>query len=128
MDLTARLDNDKRMAFRNGGGPPKSEEQEIAELMMLGINHPARRRHREREQRKQLEIREKTWNSSPLRPRPADLHGLKPITSEPWAIDEAFYQQKTGSFEHDYNAREPYDDRSTHFVRIPTLAEFTRDR
>ena len=30
MDLTARVEKDKRFAFRNGGGPQKSEAEEIA--------------------------------------------------------------------------------------------------
>ena len=32
----------------------KSETEEIAELMSLGIHHPARKRHREREERRQV--------------------------------------------------------------------------
>ena len=38
--------------------------------------------------------------------------GLRPATKEPWAVDEAYYQKKTGSFEHEYNSKEKYDDRS----------------
>ena len=112
MDLTARLDKDKRMAFRLGGGPTKTEAEEIAELMSLGINHPARVRYREREKRKKYEKMENNWIGTPFRTRPAELKGLRPITKEPWAIDEEFYQKKTGSFETEYNMREAYDDRS----------------
>ena len=98
-----------------GGGPQKTEAEEIEELKALGINHPARKRYREREERKRMKKLEDNWNSTPLRARPAELRGLKPRTPEPWAIDESFYQKKTGSFEHEYNSRAPYDDRSTLF-------------
>ena len=98
--------------FRFGGGPAKTEAEEIAELMSLGINHPARKRYREREQRKKWLALEKAWDSTPMRTRPAELRGLRPITREPWAVDEEFYQKKTGSFEYEYNSREAYDDRS----------------
>ena len=80
--------------------------------MALGINHPARRRHREREQRKKLEALEQAWNPTPLRYRPPIFKGMKPITREPWAVDEEFYQKKTGSFETEYNAAGVFDDRS----------------
>ena len=63
-------------------------------------------------QKKKMESLEKGWNPTPLRYRPAELRGLKPKTPEPWAIDEEFYQRKTGSFEHEYNSRGAYDDRS----------------
>ena len=55
---------------------------------------------------------ENNWIGTPFRTRPAELKGLRPITKEPWAIDEEFYQKKTGSFETEYNMREAYDDRS----------------
>ena len=113
MDLTARMEKDARAQFRNGGGVQKSEAAEIAELMALGINHPARKRFREREKRKKEEKLEKAWISTPLRERPAELRGLKPHTPEPWAIDEAYYQRKTGSFEYQFNAREPWDPAKT---------------
>ena len=29
------------------------------------------------------------WNSTPMRHAPAALKGLKPVTPEPWASDEA---------------------------------------
>ena len=111
MDLTARIEKG-RGPFRFGGGPQKTEAQEIEELMSLGINHPARRRHREREQRKKLEALEQAWNPTPLRYRPPIFKGMKPITREPWAVDEEFYQKKTGSFETEYNAAGVFDDRS----------------
>ena len=112
MDITARLD---AMTEFIGGGPQKSEEEEIAELMALGINHPARKKFREREQAKKWKKLEDSWNRTPMRTRPAELRGLQPRTPEPWAIDEKYYQKKTGSFEHQYNARAPYDDRSAMF-------------
>lgn len=109
MDITARLNS---LAYQDGSRPKKTEAEEIAELMTLGINHPARKRYREREQRKKLEAREKSWNNTPLRSRPANLKGLRPATKEPWAVDEDFYQRKTGSFEYEVNSKEKYDDRS----------------
>ena len=89
----------------------KSEAEEIAELHALGINHPARRRHREREEIRQLKAKEKAWINTPYRSRPPNLRGLRCATKEPWAIDEAFYQKKTGNFE-DALPKEKYDDRS----------------
>lgn len=112
MDITARLD---AMSDFIGGGPQKTEAEEIAELMALGINHPARKRYREREQRQKMKKLEDGWNRTPLRYRPAELRGLKPRTPEPWAIDEEYYQKKTGSFEYQFNSRPPYDDRSAMF-------------
>ena len=48
-----------------------------------------------------------------MRTRPPNLKGLKPITREPWAVDEEFYQKKTGSFEEEFNELQgTYDDRS----------------
>ena len=88
------------------------EEEEIAELMALGINHPARKRYREREKRKKNEKLEKGWNATPMRSVPANLRGIKPSTNEPWAIDLKYYQQKTGDFEDVMNDNAPYDDRS----------------
>ena len=72
----------------------------------------ARRRWREKEQRRKWESLEKGWNNTPLRTRPSTLKGLRPISREPWAVDEEFYQRKTGNFEYEYNSRTPYDDRS----------------
>lgn len=106
MDITARMD--RMPTF----GPKKSEAEEIAELNALGINHPARRRHREQEQRAKLRQKEKAWNGSVMRSRPSNLRGMKVVTKEPWARDEAAYQKRTGSFEEEVNADEPYDDRS----------------
>ena len=56
--------------------------------------------------------REDAWNSTPLRYRPPEFRGMKPVTPEPWAIDETFYQKKTGSFETEYNSRGPYREKS----------------
>ena len=127
MDLTARLSK-SRMGFRMGGGPPKSEAEEIAELMSLGINHPARKRYRERmngEARRKIQL-EKGWNGTPMRTRPAELRGIRPITREPWAIDEEFYQKKTGSFEYEYNSRPAYDDRSVLSASKGYLSAYSR--
>jgi hypothetical protein len=102
-----------RSLFETPRAPPsgKSEAEEIAELMALGVNHPARR-HRERELRAKNRALEKKWNSTPHRTTPANLTGIKCATKEPWAIDEQFYQKKTGSFEDEPNDAEVYDDRS----------------
>ena len=89
-----------------------TEEQELAELRKLGINHPARVRRREAAQRRKDFEKEKGWNASPMRSTPMNLKGLKVTTKEPWAIDEKFYQKKTGSFEDVMNDNERYDDRS----------------
>ena len=90
----------------------KSEEEEIAELMNLGINHPARKRFREREQRAKLKEKERAWNCTPMRQVPPNLKGLKVTTKEPWVRDMQFYQKKTGSFEEVLNNDEAFDDRS----------------
>ena len=81
--------------------------------MKLGVNHPARKRWREKQngERKKWDKLEKGWNNTPLRYRPAELVGLKPKTPEPWAIDEAYYQRKTGNFETAL-PKERYDDRN----------------
>ena len=109
MDITHRLNS---LAYQDGSRPRKTEAEEIEELMSLGINHPARNRYREREERKKWQAREDGWNKTPLRSRPAELRGLRPATKEPWAVDEDFYQKKTGSLEYEYNSKEKYDDRS----------------
>ena len=57
--------------------------------------------------------------------RPPNLRGLRVATKEPWATDEAFYQKKTGSFEHEFNSREKYDDRSSLSVSKGYTAETT---
>lgn len=90
----------------------KTEEEEIAELVSLGINHPARRRYRERAKRAQNEVKERAWNSTPMRHVPANLRGIKCATKEPWHIDQQFYEKKTGSFEEVMNDDAPFDDRS----------------
>jgi len=38
-----------------------------------------------------------TWDSSPMRSRPAALRGLRPVTREPWATDEEVYKQYRGA-------------------------------
>ena len=110
MDITHRI---TASDYLHAGVPKRTTEaEEIAELQALGINHPARKRWREKEQAKKWAEREKNWNSTPLRYRPAELRGLKPATPEPWAVDEEFYQKKTGSFEYEYNSRGPYREKS----------------
>lgn len=90
----------------------KTEAEEIAELMSLGINHPARRRHRERAQRAKDKAKERQWNNTPFRSTPPNLRGIKCATGEPWHKDMVFYMKKTGSFEDEPNDEEMYDDRS----------------
>ena len=34
------------------------------------------------------------WDATPLRSRPSALVGLKPVTREPWAIDEDIYNRR----------------------------------
>lgn len=34
------------------------------------------------------------WDSTPLRNRPSALIGLKPVTREPWAVDEDVYNRR----------------------------------
>ena len=34
------------------------------------------------------------WDSTPLRSRPPALVGIKPVTREPWAIDEDVYNRR----------------------------------
>ena len=38
--------------------------------------------------------RRPAWDSTPLRHRPPALVGLKPVTREPWAIDEDVYNRR----------------------------------
>lgn len=35
------------------------------------------------------------WDSSPFRPTPHPLKGLRPITREPWRVDSEFYNRNT---------------------------------
>ena len=46
----------------------------------------------ERAGQMQHEIRP-AWNATPMRHAPAALKGLKPVTPEPWAADEAVYDR-----------------------------------
>ena len=38
--------------------------------------------------------RRPAWDSTPLRNRPSALVGLKPVTREPWAVDEDVYNRR----------------------------------
>ena len=38
--------------------------------------------------------RRPAWDNTPLRSRPSALVGLKPVTREPWAIDEDIYNRR----------------------------------
>jgi hypothetical protein len=52
-----------------------NEEEELRELKSMFARRPA-------------------WDSTPLRNRPPALVGLKPVTREPWAIDEDVYNRR----------------------------------
>lgn len=106
------MDITQRMLRERAKDRTKTEAEELAELAALGINHPARRRHRERERIKKEQRLERGWNGSISRSRPPNLYGLKCATKEPWAIDEMYYQKKTGNMEEEFNELEKYDDRS----------------
>jgi len=43
---------------------------------------------------KKMLARRPPWDSTPLRNRPSALVGLKPVTREPWAVDEDVYNRK----------------------------------
>ena len=101
-----------RSLFHTPRPPVTTDEQEVAELMSLGVNHPARRHYREREVRARNQARENSWNGTPLRYTPANLRGIKCATKEPWHIDQVFYEKKTGSFEEGMNDDEAFDDTS----------------
>ena len=119
--VTARM-------MKERGRSGKTEAEEIEELMSLGINHPARRAHRERETRRVNEMKERMWNDTIFRTRPPNLIGLRCATKEPWHIDEVFYQKKTGNFEAGLT-REKYDDRSVlcvYTARSPCARPATR--
>ena len=40
---------------------------------------------------------EKNWDGSTMRYVPYALRGLKPVTNEPWARDEAVYRRNDGA-------------------------------
>jgi hypothetical protein len=54
---------------------PTTDAQEVKELRSLLARRPP-------------------WDSTPLRSRPAALVGLKPVTREPWAVDEDVYNRR----------------------------------
>ena len=58
----------------------------------------------------QNQAKERGWNRTTLRTRPPNLVGLRCATKEPWAIDEIFYQKKTGNMEEEFNELGRYDD------------------
>ena len=62
-----------------------SEAEEIAQLKSMFSAQP----------RGTIPIdRRPPWDSTPLRNRPPQLVGLKPVTREPWAIDEDVYNRR----------------------------------
>jgi len=56
----------------------RNEADEVAELKSMFRSPPRR----------------PAWDSTPLRNRPSALMGLKPVTREPWAVDEEVYNRK----------------------------------
>lgn len=63
----------------------RTEADEVAELKSM-FGSPARGT---------IPInRRPQWDSTPLRHRPPALCGLKPVTREPWAIDEDVYNRR----------------------------------
>ena len=86
------MDITQRMLRERAKDRTKTEAEELAELAALGINHPARRRHRERERIKKEQRLERGWNGSISRSRPPNLYGLKCATKEPWAGQATFPQ------------------------------------
>ena len=79
-------------ALRPGAGPWQQQQQmpseadEVAELKSM-FGSPARGRT--------IPINKRpAWDSTPLRGRPPQLIGLKPVTREPWAVDEDVYNRR----------------------------------
>ncbi len=88
---------------------PRTEEEELAELANMGISRKQQRAEAERRRNRE---REMAWNGSIHRHVPPALRGIKCATKEPWAIDQAFYEKKTGNMEPELNAQDPYFDES----------------
>ncbi len=84
------------------------EAAEIAELLDLFGHGKARK---------------PAWDSTPYRPRPAALSGLKPITREPWAVDEEVYNKKFET--RDVGVPDRYLDRT---ARALQLNQFANER
>mmetsp|Transcript_41578 Transcript_41578/g.109687 ORF Transcript_41578/g.109687 Transcript_41578/m.109687 type:complete len:115 (+) Transcript_41578:68-412(+) len=59
----------------------RSEDDEVAELKQM-FRSPGKM------------ARRPAWDSTPLRGRPSALRGIRPVTREPWAIDEDVYNRK----------------------------------
>jgi len=62
----------------------RSEEDEVNELKQMFRSPTASNKV----------SRRPAWDSTPLRNRPSALSGLKPVTREPWAIDEDVYNRR----------------------------------
>jgi len=60
----------------------RSEEEEVNELKQMFRSPTSKMSRRP------------AWDSTPLRNRPSALQGLRPVTREPWAIDEDVYNKK----------------------------------
>jgi hypothetical protein len=64
-----------------------SEDEEVQELKQMFSSPTKSKKHRS-------PARKPAWDSTPLRSRPSALVGLRPVTREPWAIDEDVYNRK----------------------------------
>lgn len=62
------------------------EADELAELKLMFSSPPAKG--------SAFNHRRPPWDATPLRKRPSALVDLKPVTLEPWAIDEDVYNRR----------------------------------
>jgi hypothetical protein len=70
-----------------GSSSMPSEDEEVQELKQMFSSPTKSKKHRS-------PARKPAWDSTPLRSRPSALVGLRPVTREPWAIDEDVYNRK----------------------------------
>lgn len=96
---------------RPGGArarPPAASPAKTADTFSRGaiaVNHGTPSRHQQQQaeayraliasrgESMQAAFDRPAWNSTPMRHAPAALKGLKPVTPEPWAADEAVYDR-----------------------------------
>lgn len=62
----------------------KTEDDEVAELKAMFSSPLKNSKFKNRP----------AWDGTPLRNRPSALNGLKPVTREPWAVDEDVYNRR----------------------------------
>lgn len=99
-----------RTSLASGRGPMgRTEADEIAELKSM-FSSPTKGT---------VPInRRPAWDGTPLRSRPAALVGLKPVTREPWAIDEDVYNRKFETRDVGIRARTA-DERTLPVIAVP---------